>query len=301
MDILLSFPLKQTSLFQVTTSLIEFKILKDRNEAEPLNALKMLLRPLESRTLAINFCPSAKGAFVGEVMFTPLDADLQQSKKQMIHLYGYGGHAWIDFSNNIIRDSTGKFLLPITGLSNRSSITKTITCRNTGSLSGFVFASFEPKSVCSSVDISVTPNKFVIKPQEAIEINVTYTVTKDDFKYFQSGGIGNVFEIGVIKLYTEAEALRGRLRYLAKKAESNNLQLKPIVKGLTQVFINEDFPRDIVKLRESVHGMNQLLHQVCLKEIVVIIEHDLNTTIVSIDETSVFESLCGDNTTYINT
>lgn len=273
---------------------MEFKLLKDRNESEPLNTLKMMLRPLESRTLAVNFCPSAKAAFAGVLDFAPLDADLQQTKRQMIFLYGYGGNASIEFHNNIARDATGKFILPLGDLNNRTSISKSIICRNCGNLSGFVLATFEPKSGCSSVSVSIVPNKFVMKPQEEISMTVTYTITKDDFKYFQDTGVANVFELGVIKLYTEAEALRGRLRRLALKAEGSKLEVKPIVKELATNFRNEHFPDDLAKLKENVFGMNQLLRQVCLREIVVIIEHDREATIVPIDETSVFQTLCED-------
>lgn len=272
---------------------MEFKLLKDRNEAEPLSTLKMLLRPLESRTLAVSFCPSAKGVFIGALDFTPIDVELQQAKRQMILMYGYGGHACIDLYNNIARDPTGKFLLPLGDLSNRTSVTKTITCRNSGSLSGFILAIFESRSVCSSIVVNIVPNKFVIKPQQEISMNVTYTATKDDFTYFQNNAVGNVFELGVIKLYTEAEALRGRLKYLAKKAETNKLQVKPIVKELTQQFSFESFPEDLVKIKENVHAINQLLRQVVLREIVVIVEYDHDATIVSIDETSIFQTLCG--------
>lgn len=271
---------------------MEFKLLKDRNESAPLSTLKISLRPLESRTLAVIFRPSAKAAFAGVLDFTPIDTDLQQTKRQMIYMYGYGGHAWIDFYNNIARDATGKFLLPLGDLNNRTSITKTITCRNVGNLSGFVLATFEPKSVCSSVSVNIVPNKFAIKPQQEIVMNVTYTATKDDFTYFQNSAVGNIFELGVIKLYTEAEALRGRLKRLANKAEDNKLQVKSIVKELTRNFEYEHFPDDLFKLKENLHGMNQLLRQVFLREVVVIIEHDRDATIVAIDETSFFQTLC---------
>lgn len=277
---------------------MEFKLLKDKNESEPSNILKILLRPLESRTLAVNFCPSAKGAFAGELDFAPLDADLIQSKKQMIYMYGYGGHASVELYNNIARDPTGKFLLPLGDLSNKISLTKTITCRNNGTLTGFVLATFEPKSVCSSVSVLILPNKFVIKPQQEIGLSVTYTATKEDITYFQNSAIGNVFELGVIKLYTEAEATRGRLRCLVNKAEKHKLDVKPIVRELTQSFRYENVPGDILKCRESVCGINQLLRQVYLREIVVTIEHDYDATLVSMDDTSVFQTLCGDSSNY---
>lgn len=273
---------------------MEFKILKDRNESEAMDAVKMLLRPLESRTIAVSFCPSAKKAFKGTLNFTPIDSDLHQSKKQMILMYGYGGHACIDVS--LAKDPTGKFLLSLGDLTKETTITKTIICRNTGVLSGFILACFEPKSVCSFVTVSLVPNKFVIKSQQELCLNVTYTATKDDLKYFQNTASTDILEIGVIKLYTGAEALRGRLKCIVKKAVGSKLHVKAIAKELATTFENEDIPEDVTKLAtESVQGMRLFLQEIVPKEIVVTIEHDPEATIVPVDDTSVFHTLCHDS------
>lgn len=278
---------------------MEFKLLKDKNESEAVSALKILLRPLETRTLAVTFCPSAKRAFAGVLNFTPLDSDLHQSKRQMIVMFGYGGHASIEMFNSLAKDPTGKFLLTLGDLTNKTTITKTIICRNSGDLPGFVYASFEPKSVCSFVSISIVPNKFIVKPKQEISINVTYTATKEDVKYFQSTASTDILEIGVIKLYYGAEALRGRLKYLMSKARGNGLQVKSIVEELSSKFIDEDIPNDIGKLyKESVHAMKQLLQEIFPKEIVVTVEHDPDATIVPIDDTSLFQTLCQDSSNY---
>lgn len=274
---------------------MEFKILKDRNESETLTTLKMMLRPQETRTILVSFCPSAKKAFIGSLSFTPMDSDLQQPKKQKISTYGYGGHAQIDFHNNIVKDPTGKFLLPLGDLTNKTTITKTFICRNSGVLPGFVLASFEPKSVCSFVSVLITPNKFVVKPHQEIIVNVTYSATKEDYKYFQNTASTDILEMGMIKLYTGAEALRGRLKCMANTVIGRNLQVKPIIQDLAQRFQDEDIPGDVMKFaKENVDGIKHLLQEVVVREIVVTVEHDLDATIVPIDDTSMFQTLCQD-------
>lgn len=287
---------------QITSNVVEFRILKDRNEGEGSNVLKMMIRPLESRTILVSFSPSAIGAYAATLSFTPIDSDLNQSKKQMIFLYGCGGHASVECCD-IVKDPNGKFLLPLGNLTSQVSVTKSVICRNVGVVSGFVFACFESKSVCHFSSLSIEPNKFVLKPQQELRMNVSYTVGKDDLKYFHGSSMSDIIEIGMIKLYTGAEALRGRLKYLKNKAVANNLQVKPIVEELTDTFENEDIPKDVSKLKESVEGMKYLLQEITPREIVLIVERDLEATIVPNDDTSVFQTLCQDfsNITVIET
>lgn len=279
---------------QIATDMMEFKILKDRNEGDAVTVAKMLIRPFESRTVSVVFCPSAPKAFAGKLRFMPID--LQQSKEQMIPMYGYGGHALVDFCTSIMKDPSGKFLLSLGDLTNKTTITKTVLCRNTGLLPGFVCAFFEPKSMCSFDSVSITPNKFIVKPKQELLMHVTYTATKEDIKYFYKATVTDVLEIGIIKLYTGAEALRGRLRRLMDQVSRQKLGVKSIVQELVTGFANEDIPGDVMELKDGVNGMKELMQQICMKEVIVTIEHDPEATIVPIDDTSIFQSLFQDLT-----
>lgn len=86
----------------------EFKIRKDnRMDSDILNACKLVLHGHESRVLIVSFIPTKIGAAVDELVFTPLDGNLKQTKKQCVRLWGYGGYTSNEYQN-AIRDNTGK-------------------------------------------------------------------------------------------------------------------------------------------------------------------------------------------------
>lgn len=267
--------------------------MKGRCDSEPLNSLKIVLYPLESRSLAISYSPSIIGASVGVLKFTPVDPELQQSKKQLIMLYGYGGHACIDVSQ-LIKDTAGKFWLSLGDLENRNGITKHFDVRNSGNIPGFVSASFNSKSVCSFAAISINPKHFVVLPQSSVKMAVKYIPSKEDLKYFHNIAVSDVVEIGNIRLCTGAEALRARIKRLTRKALENNLDIKSIAQQLSQKFENEMLPYDVSRIREGVACMKELLQHLVIRDVVVTCENDPERTLVEPDETSDFQSLCRD-------
>lgn len=88
---------------------INFRILKDHSESEPVTVLPLLLHPRESRPITVVFAPTAKGKVAERLNFYPISEDLQkqQSKSQRVILLGYGGHSSISIQN-VAKDSTGK-------------------------------------------------------------------------------------------------------------------------------------------------------------------------------------------------
>lgn len=258
--------------------------------------MKIVLHPLESRTIAIAYVPATIGASVGVLKFTPIDADLQQSRNQHISLYGYGGHANIEISG-LSKDTAGKFWLSMDELEIKTTVTRYFFVKNTGNIPGFVHTSFEAKSVCSFSAISITPKSFVLKPQEDEKITVKYTPTKEDLKYFRTVTVSDV-EIGNIKLCTGAEALRGRIKRLTRKAAGNNLDVKPIARELSATFTGEAIPSDVSKIKESVACMKELLQQLVFKEVGLTCEYDFERTLVDQDETSQFHTLCRDTSDF---
>lgn len=276
---------------QATTNTMDFKILKDRNEAEPYSSLKLLLHPQESRCVAVTFAPLHVGAAVAALNFTPVQADLHQSKKQLIHLFGYGGHAVVEVGN-LTKDSSRKFLLMLDDLDGSTGVmTKRFVVHNTGVLPAFLYAIFEPRVMYSLSTVMITPSKIVLRPQQTREIAIRYTVTKEDVKYFSHVAFKDVTEMGSIKLYTGDEALRGRIRRLVRKAMNNRLEVNPIAKQLFECFENESIPEDVMRIKESLSSMRDLMQQLTVKEIVLNLDYDPEKTLVAMDETSLYQTL----------
>lgn len=278
---------------QVTVvSSTDFKILKGRSDTEVLNNMKIVLHPLESRAISIAYMPATVGASAGTLKFTPLDPVLQQSKNQQINLYGYGGYACIEVIK-LSKDTAGKFWLSMGDPESKRTVTRYFFVKNTGNISGFVHIVFESKSMCSFSAITITPNRFVLAPHEGQKITIEYTATKEDLHFFRTVTTSDV-EIGNITLSTGAEALRGRIRRLTRKATGDNLEVRAIVQELSKSFENEEIPSDVSKIKETITCMKELLQQLVIKEIGITCEHDLDRTIVDENYTSQFQTLCRD-------
>lgn len=101
----------KTLRLQCFLSSHEFKIRKDnRSDSDQLTVCKFVLHGHESRPLIISFAPTKIGPAFDELVFTPLDTDLKQTKKQCVRLWGYGGNVCTEL-HNVSRDNTGKSLV----------------------------------------------------------------------------------------------------------------------------------------------------------------------------------------------
>lgn len=270
----------------------EFRMVKNRYDTESRGILRLILRPYESRAISVSFAPHKVGAAVGLLNFTPADPELQQTKKQFIKLFGYGGHASIDVSD-VLKDTTGKLWISLGDMEQNAILKKQFTIKNSGTIAGFVNIFFTPKALFSHSSVTILPEKFIVKPSETVQVELSYTANKQDVMYFRKTAVTDIVELGTLKLCSGEEALRGRLNRLTKKAEQNNLEVKPLAQDLCKIFKNEMIPEDVRNMKESLSSARELFQELQFKEIMLTSEHDSDKTLVS-EESSIFQTLCHD-------
>lgn len=271
----------KTLRLQCSLSTYEFKIRKDnRSDSDPLSACKFVLHGHESRPLIISYIPTKVGAAVDELVFTPLDTNLTQTKKQCVRLWGYGGYTNIEY-HNAIRDNTGKYWLSLGRMDNRVIMEQSLTLKNTGNLPSFAHIKVVSKHVTFS-NLKVEPILFVLLPNEEKHIKMTYIPNAKDCKILkQNLNVLSVTDIAKLEISSGPEISRARLRRLYRKCIEKGLTVDPRLKVLKEKIIGEIFPSDIIKFKESPNALLEILETLNNDEIVVTIEQDPNQTLVA--------------------
>ncbi|KAF5283610.1 hypothetical protein FQR65_LT13816 [Abscondita terminalis] len=289
---------------QISSSNTSFRILSDHSELESVSVLPILMYPAESRSFTVVFIPTIVGAIVGKLNFTPVSSELQmqQQKRQMLMMYGYGGHANVEIQN-VLKDTNMKMWLSLGKLDNMPQLTQKFDLENVGNISAFACLKFNSKTLYESTKIVIRPNELVLHPKERISINLTYTPSKQDAKHLFAMSNNQVMEIGTIQLIMGAESVRGRIRRLRTKLKQESGTVKnQLVEELSKKFPNEKMPSDLNHFTETVGSVKELLQTFDSKEITITLEKDSERTLVGqiggIDETSMFQSLCEGMTTF---
>ncbi|XP_019881389.1 uncharacterized protein LOC109609198 [Aethina tumida] len=278
-----------------------FKIRKDiMSESDTLSAAKLVLHGYESRQILVTFSPTKNGAAFEELRFTSLDFPEQQSKKQSIKLFGYGGYINVDVVN-IPKDLSSKYLINL-GTINKNIIVQTFLVKNTGNLAAFCHMQYRSKHMTLFSNVMISPNFFSLMPNESKEITVSYEPSMNDHKSLQTLK-GVVHELGSIKLLFGAEVNRARLRRLCNKATELQIKVDPQYKILIEKLQDEVIPNDVSKLRDALNSIDDIGQTFKSHEIVVILEQDPDQTIMPQmhDESDLFTTLCADSTTDCST
>ncbi|XP_028133024.1 uncharacterized protein LOC114328384 [Diabrotica virgifera virgifera] len=285
---------------QLSLSSQEFKIRKDnRSDSEPCSVLKLLLHPHETRSIIISFIPTKKGAAIDELLFTSLDPNLTQSRKQCMRLFGYGGSFKIDFSN-VTRDTTGKFWLSLGKLDDRVSISSTFKVKNKGDTPIFVYISIQSLDSCK---LSVAPNFFVVMPQTHKEIVVRYRPSTEDYNFLHKSVLNQlVLDLGVLNVVVGTEVDRGRIRKVYEKCVETGFQIDQLTNIIKEKVDNEAMPTDLIKFGESPIYLKELLKLLNRYQIVLTLERDPEQTIFQhfSDDSGLYQSLYQDKTVVCN-
>ncbi|GJQ76312.1 hypothetical protein Trydic_g2036 [Trypoxylus dichotomus] len=273
-----------------------FRLTKENYDSEMLTVTTFVLRPLETKSFSIMFCPTNIGAASERINFYPiLGGEIQHSKRQVLTLFGYGGHTSCDIGN-ITKDSGGRLWLSLGRIECQTFIEQTFTIKNTGTLSAFACIDIVLKGPFTYSDLKVDPKEVIIRPQEEISATIRYYPSKQDLRHLKNA---DVFEVGYIKIITGAEVIRGRLRRLCMKLKQKDTPIDPLIERLSNVFAGEKMPADLRYLKESVSAVKDLLLQLSFREIVVTIEQDLESTLVNpildMGETTMYHTLYQDN------
>ncbi|XP_023023082.2 uncharacterized protein [Leptinotarsa decemlineata] len=278
----------------------EFKIRKDnRLDSEPISSSKIILHPHEAKVLFVSFIPTKVGAAADELIFTSLDPNLVQTKKQCIRLFGYGGTGKVEF-RNLTRDTTGKFWLPLGKLENQSVMTRSFNVRGSGVLSTFVHISFTSKDLAK---VSIVPDFFLLIPNEHKEVVVSYEFSSEDNKSLHKALVNtNIVELGSLSVTSGTEVDRGRLRRLYRKCCESGLSIDPLATTLKKELFGEVMPSDLVRLKESSEYWREIFKQFSRNEIVITIERDPDQTIIPqfSDESGLYQSLWQDSTVVVS-
>ncbi|XP_019768936.2 uncharacterized protein LOC109543585 [Dendroctonus ponderosae] len=284
----------KTLRLQCCLSSHEFKIRKDiRSDSDQLTACKFVLHGHESRPLIISFTPTKIGAAFDELVFTPLDADLKQTKKQCVRLWGYGGYVCSEY-HNVSRDNTGKYWMSLGRMDNRVQMNQSFTIKNTGNIPSFTYIKVVPKNLVTFTSLKVEPNLFVLLPSEERIIRITYIPNAKDCRILkQNLNVLPVVDIGKLEIVSGAEANRFRLRRLKRKCLDKRLTVDALTSMLSEPIQGEIYSSEFAMFRENTSAISDILENVNVKEMLVTIEQDPNQTLVAEcpDDSVVFQSL----------
>lgn len=223
--------------------------------------------------------------------FSPIDSKMQQTKKQCVRLFGYGGYDKIEFSN-LTKDTSGKFWMSLGKLDNQGHLSKNFLVTNNGVLPAFVHISCNNKTFS---EIVVKPNFFVIIPNEQKHVTVENIITASSFKNFQKSlGTSTIIDLGNLNIVTGTETNRGRLRRLCRKISDAGSSIDSLSNVLKEHINGEVMPSDLNKFKESANGLKNILELFNYNEVVVTVEHDPDQTILMQcpDESAMYLTLC---------
>ncbi|XP_056640887.1 uncharacterized protein LOC130447871 [Diorhabda sublineata] len=279
---------------QLSLTSQEFKIRKDnRNDSEPLRSNKILLHAHESKAIIISFVPTKRGAAVDDLIFTSLDPNMTQTRKQSVRLFGYGGFFKVDFYN-LTRDTAGKFWMSLGKLDDRTLITSTFKVKNKGDLPAFIYISIQSLDTCK---LCVNPNLFVLLPQMQKEIAISYRPSSEDYN-FKLDNNPVVSDLGNLIVTFGAEVDRGRLRRICEKSIESGLKIDSIANVLKEKIEGEVMPIDLIMFKESPANMKEILKLLNYHQIVLTLERDPEQTIIQqySDDSGLYQSLYQDTT-----
>ncbi|KAJ8966344.1 hypothetical protein NQ314_003612 [Rhamnusium bicolor] len=282
---------------RLSVSRHEFKIRKDnRLDSDPLRAAKIALLPHESRVIIVSFIPTKIGAAVDELNFTSLDPNLQQTKKQCIRLFGYGGYGKVEL-HNVTKDTTGKFWLSLGKLDDQNTLKQNFSMKNMGTVPSFAHISFHAKELFAYANVKIVPSSFVLIPNQQIEVEVTYIPSIDDHKVFRQSSI-IMADLGNIFVISGTEVNRGRLRRLSRKCTEKGLEVDEVSNILKEKIQGELMPLDLSQFRESPNSLREILKLLTRNEITLTLEQDPEQTLMPQypDDSGMFQSLCQDST-----
>lgn len=191
----------------------------------------------------------------------------RRSHTQSALLYGYGGHANINARYSNASDDNGlTFFLDQFSMQETAVVLRDIEIKNCGDLTGFVYGTFEMAAITPFAhNVNLYGWEIVLRPQET-RFATVIVVVDELFKYFNETDKDVEFvDLGLLKVYTGAEVLRGRLRRMMESVEENKCVTIPLelVKELTASFpFEQPFPEDINDFLEPPHEIDQLLQRV---------------------------------------
>lgn len=227
--------------------------------------------------------------------FTPIDSKIQQTQKQSVKLFGYGGFDKIEF-NDLTKDITGKFWMSFGKFDNQAELSQQFSVVNNGVLPAFVHITFNTKTYSQ---VSVEPNFFVLIPNEQKQITVRNIFTVESCKMFQKlFNTSTVYDLGSLSITTGTEVNRGRLRRLCRKLAETGSSIDGLSNALKASIKGEVMPADLSKFRESPNSLNSILDFFNRHEVVLTLERDPDQTVLMQfpDESGMYNTLCGDIT-----
>ncbi|RZB39286.1 hypothetical protein BDFB_002054 [Asbolus verrucosus] len=270
-----------------------FRLIKECSDMNFSSTMKVILHPYESRTLTVTFAPTTLGAAVDHLDFIPIDPSQKQTVKQFVKLFGYGGHGSVTI-NDIIKDTSGKFLLTLGNIDHKETMKRTFTIRNNGTLPSFAYIGFISNGLYLFSNVKISPQALVLLPEIEREVVVTYDPKKEDINFIQSKLNCCVVDMGKLTVLHGTEADRGRLRKLCKKAKEMGVEINPAIENLVGKFPGEVMPNDLKQMKEPIASMDEILRLVNTQEVIVTLEQDLDRSLTEQlqNETAMFHSLC---------
>ncbi|XP_066249229.1 uncharacterized protein spd-2 isoform X2 [Euwallacea similis] len=285
----------KTLRLQCTVSSYDFKLKKDnRADSDHLSACKFVLHGNESRPLMVSFMPTKVGAAIDELIFSPLDPNLKQTKKQCVRLWGYGGFTTNEYKN-VSRDNTGKYWMSLGKMDNRVVMEQFFIVKNVGNIPSFTYVKVVPKHMVTFTNLKVEPSLFVLLPNAERRVKVTYMLTAKDCRILkQNLHVLPVVDIAKLEIVSGAEINRARLRRLNRKCGEKNIAVDELTKALAGKIGGELFPADATKFKESAAAVTEILETLSREEMAITIEEDPNQTLVGEcpEDSVIYQSLC---------
>lgn len=178
--------------------------------ASPTDTNSLLLHGNECRTINITFCPTVIGKAIGKVTFRPTK-NWPEEIERSVHLWAYGGSTVLQLQG-IERGPVGGSFLKMGETSTIVSTTleRTFSIYNKGPLNGVASVFLKPKSneCINENQITIEPNKCVIRADRTATIRVTYKLRRKDLDRLKDR---EVLTVGTLEVIFGSEPNRQRI------------------------------------------------------------------------------------------
>lgn len=266
--------------------------------ASSMDTNSLLLHGNECRTIQITFCPTIIGKACGKVTFRPTK-NWPEEIERSVHLWAYGGSTVLQIQG-IERGPVGSSFLKMGDTSTIVSTTleRTFSIYNKGPLNGVATVFLKPKTnqCINENQITIEPNKCVIRPDCTADIRVTYKLRRKDIERLKDKAC-EVLTVGTLEVIFGSEPNRQRIASMLTRHSDG----KSVPKSYKQLeFLVHDFPsastEPFTDYREKIENVPDLFGCFRTAEIALTINRTFldetrNADFTCIDDSVLFRTL----------
>lgn len=180
----------------------------------------IILQGNECRTISITFCPTVIGKAIGEVIFKP-PKNWPNDTKRVVNLFGYGGSTALQLQG-IERPPIGIAFLKMGETTDIRSTTlqRSFSIYNKGPLNGIatIYVKTKTNQYINENHINIEPSKCVIRPDDSINVLVTYKLRRKDLEKLSQKSC-DVLTVATLEVLIGSEPNRQRIASLVTRGD----------------------------------------------------------------------------------